>query len=225
MSEKTALVSGGSGLVGGHLLTRLLHDDAFDRVVAFVRRPLGIKHPKLVQETVDFDGLARAAGGFRASDAFCALGTTIGRAGSKEAFRKVDLSYVEAFARAAFRAGAERFLLVSALGADPASRLFYNRVKGEAEEAVKAYRFRGLGIFRPSLLIGERAESRPGERLGIAVSSALSFALVGPARRLRPVPAEAVASAMVEAAKEGLEGTRVFESEAIQEIFDRRGRV
>ena len=169
-SHRTALLAGASGLVGGHLLQRLLADPRYKRVVTVSRKALGIEHPKLRSLITDFDAIEAAMAGLgeTVDDAFCALGTTIKTAGSRAAFRRVDFGYVVAFARAARAVGARRFMLVSAIGASARSRIFYLRVKGETEEAVAALGYPALHIFRPGLLLGQRAESRPREALGMA---------------------------------------------------------
>jgi uncharacterized protein YbjT (DUF2867 family) len=146
---------------------------------------------------------------------FCCLGTTIRAAGSREAFYKVDFGYVVGVARAAAESGARQLLLVSALGADAHSRVFYNRVKGEAERAIRELPFRGTKIFRPSLLLGQREEFRLGERFAALALAPLSFLLTGKARKYRPVPATAVAEAMVRIAKLAPPGVNVFESDRI----------
>jgi uncharacterized protein YbjT (DUF2867 family) len=151
----------------------------------------------------------------KAQDVFCCLGTTIRQAGSRDAFSKVDFTYVHDVARLAARAGATQLLLVSAVGANAGSRVFYNQVKGKVEDAVRALPLHGIHIFRPSLLLGERAESRPGERIATIVSRALMWAFVGPLARYRPIAGETVARAMVRVAKEGRAGAQVYESEAI----------
>lgn len=208
------LVAGASGLVGGALLRRLLADASGPRVVAVVRRPLDLASPRLDVLVADFGQLGRT-GLPPADTAFCALGTTMAKAGSREAFRAVDLDAVVAYARAARRAGATRFLAVSALGADPASRVFYNRVKGEAEEALRAVGFDGLALFRPSLLLGARAEVRPAERAGAVVTRFVPWGLAGRLSRWRPVPADAVAAALLAIAGGELRGVRVVENEEI----------
>lgn len=211
------LVAGASGLVGRALVRRLLADEAGPGVVAVVRRPLGLSSGRRTDVVADFkrlDGVAVPP----VSTAFCALGTTIAKAGSEAAFRAVDVDAVVAFARLARRAGAKRFLLVSALGADPRSRVFYNRTKGEAEEAVKAIGFDGVALFRPSLLVGERAESRPAERAAIVASGLFSWAMAGPLARWKPVPAESVAAAMVAAASGTLTGVRIVENDEIHRL-------
>ncbi len=209
---RTALVAGASGLVGGHLLRLLLEDRDYERVTSLGRRELPLTHKKLAQRVVDFDRLAEVADVPRVHDVFCCLGTTIRKAGSQEAFRKVDYGYPLELARVAVRHRASQFLLVTALGANPGSRIFYNRVKGEVEEAVRRLQFDGIHIFRPSLLVGKRAESRPAERLTVALVPLVAWAFVGPLRAYRPIRADRVARAMVRVAKEAGRGVHVYES-------------
>jgi uncharacterized protein YbjT (DUF2867 family) len=171
-----------------------------------------------VTEIVADFGLLGDADVPRVGTAFCALGATMAKAGSEEAFRAVDLDAVVSFARLARRAGATRLLLVSALGADPRSRIFYSQVKGEAEAAVEAIGFEGLAFFRPSLLLGERTESRPVERVAAAASGLVSWAMSGPLARYRPVQAGTVAAAMLAVAGGELRGVRVVENEEIHRL-------
>ncbi|HMG18031.1 MAG TPA: NAD-dependent epimerase/dehydratase family protein [Gemmatimonadales bacterium] len=213
--SRTALVAGASGLVGGHLLQLLLSGDAYARVITLARRQLDVRHAKLDQRVLDLGALDAVADPPHVDDAFCCIGTTIRKAGSQEAFRRVDYDYVLAFARAAQRAGARQFLLVTALGADPASRIFYSRVKGEIEQAVRQLPYEGIQIFRPSFLMGERAEPRLAERIGVPLARALAPLLVGPLRRYRPINAADVARAMVQIAKEAPRGPNVFEYDGI----------
>jgi uncharacterized protein YbjT (DUF2867 family) len=215
METRNALVAGASGLVGGLLLDALLESPLYREVCSLGRRPLPKQHPQLTQRTVDF---ARLEGEALppADDAFCCLGTTIKKAGSQEAFRAVDHDAVLAFAKAARKAGARRFLLVTALGANPRSRVFYNRVKGETEEDLKALGFESLIILRPSLLLGERAESRPGERVAVVVTQVL-----GPLLRPfsgRPIEARTVARAMLALARDATGGVRVAQSGELQQL-------
>ncbi len=216
--RRTALLVGATGLVGEQCLRLLLADPAWDGVTIFTRRRISLTNPKLVARMVDFDRLGQLSGFPRVSDVFCCLGTTIARAGSQTEFYKVDFTYVTEVARLAAVSGARQILLVSAIGADPSSHIFYSRVKGEVEEAVKRLPFDGIHVFRPSFLVGDRAERRSGERLGISLASAFSFALVGPLRRYRPVPAADVARAMVVVARQEIRGAAVYESERIAEI-------
>lgn len=207
-SRRTALLLGASGLVGSHLLELLLEDERYERVRTLVRRPLARRHPRLETQTVDFDRLRDRPDLFAVNDIFCCLGTTMAQAGSEAAFRKVDHDYVVLAAELGAARAADQFLLVSALGADPQSRIFYSRVKGAAEIAVKRLPYRATWILRPSLLLGEREEMRIGERLASAVSRPLAPLLVGSLRRYRPVSAREVALAMKHlAALQGTGGT------------------
>lgn len=209
---RSALLLGATGLVGGHALEALLADPAWDRVVVLGRRALPLSHAKLEQRVADFARLDEHADAFAVDDAFCCLGTTIKQAGSQEAFRRVDHDFVVAAARLASERGARRFLLVTAMGASAGSRVFYNRVKGEVEQAVAALPFAGVVLARPSLLIGDRAESRPIETLGRRLMPVLSLLMSGPLRNYRPIAAAAVARALVRLAKEDGGGVRVVES-------------
>lgn len=211
----TALLAGATGLVGGHVLTLLAEDPDCWAVHALARRPMPTGYPKLQQHAVDFDRLAELRPFPAADVVFCCLGTTIRTAGSRDAFYKVDFTYVHEVARLAAANGAKQLLLVSSLGADPHSRIFYSQVKGKVEEAVRALPYYGIHIFRPSLLLGARREFRFGERLSALLAPAFTWALVGPLRRYRPIQAAAVARAMVRVAKTGQSGAHVYESDAI----------
>lgn len=211
---RTALLAGATGLVGSHCLSQLLADPGYGRLIVLARRPLPLNDSKLDTRVVDFERLEEANLP-RVDDVYCALGTTIRRAGSREAFRRVDHDYVVALARRTAERGAGRFLLVSSLGADVRSPVFYSRVKGETERDVSAVGFEAVHLLRPSLLAGERSERRPAEHLAIVVCSALSPLLVGPIRKYRPIPAEVVARAMRVVARSDRGGTHVHESDRL----------
>jgi len=216
--SRTALVAGSSGLVGGHLLRQLLDNPAYDRVTALTRRTLPLTHKKLVQQVVDFDRLAEVGDFPRVHDVFCCLGTTIRQAGSQDAFRKVDMTYVVELGRMAVRHRTTQFLVVTALGADPRSRVFYNRVKGETEEAIRRLQFEGIQIFRPSLLLGKREQSRPAERIAGLLSPLVGWVMMGPLARYRPIKAATVARAMVRVARDAPRGAHVYESDEIRRL-------
>jgi uncharacterized protein YbjT (DUF2867 family) len=190
---------------------RLVADGSWSEVRALVRRapPPELSRPPVVPVQVDYGGLDPAPRWAAADHVFCALGTTRREAGSREAFRRVDLDYPVALARAALARGARHFLLVSAVGAAPDSMFFYNRVKGEVEDAIAALGFRSVTIARPSLLLGPRDEPRLGEAIGRILG------LVAPPR-WRPVPAERVASGLVQAAKLDAPGVRYLENPALR---------
>jgi uncharacterized protein YbjT (DUF2867 family) len=218
MTQKTALIAGASGLVGRHCLELLLEEPAYKRVVAIVRTPLRLQNEKLVQQRIDFDELEIAGAILTADDVFCCLGSTIRKAGSQDAFRKVDFTYPNKLAALTQHLGASQFLLVSSLGADAHSKIFYNRVKGETEEAIRKISFNGLHIFRPSLLLGQRQEQRPAEQIGAVVMSVLKYALTGSLKRYRAIQARDVAKAMVRVAQMNLMKVNIFESDRIQEL-------
>lgn len=215
----TALIAGASGLVGGYLLQELLAAPEYDRVIAVGRRPLEVEHAKLVQVTTEFAALRAVGQPLRGDDAFCCLGTTIKKAGSRDAFRAVDQGAVLAFAWAAQQGGAKRFFHVSSMGAHAESRFFYTRLKGETEHALGVMAFDTLAVFRPSLLLGPRREYRLGERLSAA---GLAFAepfLWGRWRKFRAISAEVVARAMLRTSfGRGARGMLIFESDEIQDL-------
>jgi len=212
--HRIALLAGGTGLVGRELLSLLLDDADVAEVVILTRRLLATPHPKLQQGVVEFDRLHEFALP-QVDDYYCCLGTTIRQAGSQKAFRDVDLVYPVTIARMALAAGATRCLAVSAMGADARSRMFYSRVKGEAEAALARLPFQAVYAFRPSLLVGDRAEFRAGERAALALAKPLSF--LTPAR-YRPVAAADVARAMQACAKRDEAGRFVIPSDEIRRI-------
>lgn len=215
---RTAILLGATGLVGGHCLELLLEDDAYGVVVSLGRRKSGREHAKLSEHQIDFERLEDYSHLFRGDDLFCCLGTTIKKAGSQAAFRRVDFTYAVESARLASENGMKQFLLVSALGANARSRVFYNRTKGEVEETIAKLPFHGVQIFRPSLLLGERREFRAGERVAEKVMKLFSFLLAGPLRKYRPVHARTVAEAMIRVGLQRPAGVNAFESDRIIEI-------
>ncbi len=201
MSSKTALLLGGSGLVGRFCLQYLLRDDHYGKIIALARRPLPADNaPKVKQMLIDFAEIDRVSLD-AIDDVFCALGTTIRKAGSQEAFRRIDLEMPLAAARRSLELGARQFILVSSVGANSQSGNFYLRTKGELEDKLRDLPFKALHIFRPSFLVGSREESRLGERLAIPLARVVQYALVGGWRRYRPIKAADVGCAMVAAAK------------------------
>lgn len=207
---RSALIAGATGLVGGECLRLLLASPAYSSVTVVTRRPLdaAAASPKLRTVVVDFAGLDSVRNQLRADHVFCALGTTIKKAGSEGRFREIDFEYPRRLAELALEAGAQHFSLVSALGASAASRVFYSRVKGELEDALRAMHWPGLALLRPSVIAGERKEFRPVERL---MEHTLRFA----PQAWRPVPAQDIAAAMIATALAGCAGLTVLESAAI----------
>ena len=216
---RIALVAGGSGMVGGALLPLLLQSPHYTRVHALSRRPLPFDHPRLANRVVRFEASLQAQlKGLQCQDAFCCLGTTIRDAGSQAAFRAVDFELVQEFAQLALSCGAERLVVVSALGANAASKNFYLRVKGEMEKALEAQRLRALDILQPSLLLGARRELRPLE-LGAQVAMQLvNPLLLGGWSRFRAIPAATVAAAMCGAARSGRRGVYRYTHDGIRNL-------
>lgn len=214
---RTAVLAGASGLTGGCALERLLHDEEYTRVITLVRRNSLVRHRKTDERIVSFDelGMLEFEPG---ADVFCALGTTIKKAGSQAEFRKVDLEYPVSLARRSQELGAASFSVVSSVGADASSSNFYLKTKGEMELAVKALPFHAVHIFRPGFLMGLRREWRPGEAVGGAVANRLRFLLLGPARKYRPIEGDAVAAAMIAAALESSAGVTVYHYDEIREL-------
>lgn len=205
------MLVGATGLVGRECLRLLLADDAFGRIIVVTRRSLSpeVRSPKLETHVVDFDHLNEYDALFRVDAILCALGTTIRAAGSRTRFRTVDYEYPLAFAKLGRRQGCGHFLVVSALGANSQSRVFYNRVKGQLEESLRGLGYPRLTIVRPSLLLGPRAELRLGEEVAKRVTRWL-----GPLvpRAFKPVEARNVAIAIVRATRENGSGVRIIES-------------
>lgn len=211
---KTALIAGATGLVGGELLSLLLADDTYSTIIAVTRRKLNIEDPRLMNVIVDFKDSGPALTGMNIDHVFCCLGTTISAAGSKEKFREVDFEYPLTLARVTNGLGAQQYLLVSALGADSRSRIFYNRVKGEVEEAIRAVGFPSFHIFRPSLLLGQRPEKRAGEDAAKTLYRVFGFIIP---RKYKAIPASAVARAMIAEASKSIQGFHIHESGEMQQ--------
>lgn len=190
------MVLGATGLTGNLVLEQLLAKPEVTSVVVPVRRLLTLVDPKLQQQVINFDDLAAHGQLFEVDVLVCCLGTTIRKAGSRKAFRKVDHDYALTAARLARDSGARALLLMSAVGASASSGVFYNRVKGELEDGVRALNFPYLSIYQPSLLLGERQERRTAESLGMAVMPLVNRVLIGPFRKYRAIAASRVAAAM-----------------------------
>jgi uncharacterized protein YbjT (DUF2867 family) len=212
--RRIALLAGATGLVGRELLPLLLDDSEIAEVVVLSRRALATPHPKLQQGIVAFDMLEDFVLP-PVDDVYCCLGTTMRQAGSREAFREVDLVYPVTIARMAMAAGATRCYFVSAMGADAGSRVFYNRTKGELERELMRLELRTVYAFRPSLLVGDRPEFRAGERIALALARPLSF-LLPP--KVRPVAAADVARAMHACGRRTAVGRFVILSDEIRRI-------
>jgi uncharacterized protein YbjT (DUF2867 family) len=222
--SRKALLLGATGLVGNQVLHELLRDPHYTEITILARNRFLQTHRKLKVIESDFINLDEALKDTIANDVFCCLGTTIKKAGSPEAFKVVDFSLVVRIAEMMKKQGAEQFLTISAMGANSNSKIFYNRVKGEMEEAVQRISYQSVKVLRPSLLLGHRKEFRLAERIGIWLSPLVKLFLVGSLKKYAPIEAEKVAQFMVKIAIDGSMGPQVYESEEISissEIYDR----
>jgi uncharacterized protein YbjT (DUF2867 family) len=215
-----AWVAGATGLVGRLLVGELCARPEVASVTALVRRAEARALPKLEERVVTFDRIDLELAGRTATHVFCCLGTTIAKAGSQAAFRLVDYEYPLALGRAALAARAKKFLVVTALGADPSSRIFYNRVKGELERDLAGLGLPELHVFRPSLILGDRDERRVMERLGMSVAKPLGVLFVGPLRKYRAIDGAAIARAMAHVAlrRDRADPVSVYESDEIAKL-------
>ena len=218
---KTAVVIGASGLIGKTLVRKLLEDNRYNSVKVFVRGSINISKTKLVEYIVDFDKITDWKSNITGDELYSAMGTTIKKAGSKEAQYKIDVTYQYEFAKAAAENGVKSYFLVSSSGANAKSKLFYMKIKGELEEKVKLLPFKKIRIFRPSLLLGERNEKRFGEkaaeRLLKIVVPLFSFL-----KNQRPIEGEKVARAMIGSANEtDSERIKIFEPIEIFSLADK----
>lgn len=217
--QKTALVLGATGLIGKELIKIVTQQNLYEKIILLTRRPIEIEEGVCEQHVINFDELHHYREMFQVKDVYCCLGTTIKKAKTKEAFRKVDYDYPVQAAKFAKEQGVEQFLIVSAMGADTKSPFFYSRVKGEVEEALIKLNFPSLSIFRPSLLLGSREEFRFGEKMAEKVSSLLNPLMVGPLRPYKPVHASTVAAAISMVALGKSKGVKVYSSHEIDQMI------
>jgi uncharacterized protein YbjT (DUF2867 family) len=216
MTTRKALIVGATGLIGGYCLEFLCDDPKYSEVIALVRKPILKTHRKLKTIVTRFDNIENELSSIQADDVFCCLGTTIKKAGSQEAFKKIDFSLVVEIAELMKKQGAEQFLVISAMGADSNSKVFYNRVKGEMESALQELDYPCLRIIRPSLLLGPREEFRLGEKIGAILTPVLKPFLFGSLTKYRPIEGKSVARFMVHVAHQPpVSGIHFYESNQI----------
>lgn len=215
MTKLTTLIVGSSGLVGNELLKILLDSDNYEIVNSLVRKASGVVHPKLREFVIDFDNIDKFSNAFAVDDAFCCLGTTIKKAGSQDAFKKVDVDYVLNFTRVAKSLGAKKIAVISSMGANPNSSIFYNRMKGLMELGVTNSGIEYVLLFRPSLLLGNRKESRFGEKFASKIVKPFMFLFSGPLKRYRPILASDVAKGIFNHTQSANKGVSVFMSHLI----------
>lgn len=214
---KTAIILGATGLTGGLLLDRLLKDDSYSTVKLFSRSSIGYSHKKIEEHLINLFELEKHQNEFRGDVVFCCIGTTKAKTPDEETYRKIDYGIPVSAARLAKRNGIPKFMVISALGADAGSRIFYNKTKGEMERDVIKENLPEPYIFQPSLIAGERKEKRTFESLGKNLMKVGDHLLVGPLKKYRSIHAETIAKAMTLVAAEGYPKVRI-ESDELKEI-------
>jgi len=215
---KTALIIGATGLVGSFITLKLLNDNSYEKVKVFVRRSIKINNPKLEEHIINFEKIETWKDQLIGDELYSALGTTIKKAGSKDAQYKIDYTYQYEVAKAASENGVKKYLLVSSAGANYKSSNFYLRIKGSLDEKVQQLGFDKIRIFRPSILVGKRSERRLAESLGIKIAGAITR-LIPSLKKYRPIEASRVAEAMIKSANENiLNKTKIYQPEEIFEI-------
>lgn len=217
-NRRSALIVGATGLVGSELLKYILHQIGYDTVKVLTRKKINLNHSKLEQVIIDFNNLEYYKEHFQVNDVYCCLGTTIKKAGSQEEFKKVDFEFPLEIAKIARANEVEKFLIITAMGADKNSKIFYNKVKGEIEEEIKKLGFPTVQIFRPSLLLGNRKDFRLGEKIATIISPFFSFLLIGSLRKYKPIKAKDVAKAMYHAGQMNTVGYNIYMSDQILTI-------
>ena len=216
--KKTALIAGSTGLVGQELLQLLLTSKHYEKVICLNRKPQNILNPKLEELIFSFEDAEAYKNLPEADDVFCCLGTTIKKAGSQKAFQQVDYQYPLNLAEAMIKKGAKNFHVVTAMGADANSSVFYNKVKGALEDALKKLTFEQVFIYRPSLLVGDRKENRFGEKLAIFIMPKFEFLLQGSLKKYRSIAVKDVAKAMLVVAEKNTPKQNIFLSNEIQDL-------
>lgn len=216
-----ALVVGASGLIGSECLQMLVANERYARITVITRSALEFQHPKLNSVIIKFEELYNHSALFNVDDVYCCLGTTMKKAGSKTRFMKVDYEYVMNVAKLSEENGVKAFNVVSAVGADVDSKIFYNHVKGRVEQDLAVNKIHSISIFRPSLLLGKRQEFRFAERIGMFFGGLTAFLFVGPFKKYRPISASVVAKAMISASLQKKEGIHVYEYPQMLSLVNR----
>lgn len=215
---KKAILFGASGFVGGYLLRELLQSDIYNEVTIVVRKPINIQHPKLKMVLADYHSLAQNKEYLISDDVFISLGTTKKKTPDQKEYYQIDHDYPVLAAQLTKANGATSVMLVSAVGANVKSSIFYTKTKGETERDVIATDFDHTHIFRPSMIMGNRGENRPLERAFIKIFSVANLLLVGKLNKYKGITAENIAKAMLKAAQQPIEKVKVYHWKEMKEL-------
>ena len=214
---KTALVIGSNGLIGRHLIFELIKSDRYSKIIALSRKDLILSHPKLQQEIVSFDQLDENAPYFHVDDVFCCIGTTKAKTPNQNDYRKIDHDIPVNIRGICLKKGAQQFLMVSSMGANLQSSIFYSRLKGETERDLGNLGYQSFHAIRPSLLLGERKEQRIGESIFKLIFKPLNFLLMGPLKAYKAIEGIQVAKALIAIASLEKQGNHIWMN---NQLFD-----
>jgi uncharacterized protein YbjT (DUF2867 family) len=209
-----ALIIGATGLVGSHILNQLLDNHYYEAITCLVRKPSPISHPKLTQIIFDFENPDESV--VKADHIYCAIGTTLAKAGSKERQFKIDCTYPTEIAKIAIKNGATHFALVSSVGSNSKSGNFYLSTKGKLEDEILRLNFPHFVIARPSFILGERTETRTGEKIGIVIMKFLNPIILGSFKKYRAIDASAIAQSLIKNTINAVKAHQILESPNIK---------
>ncbi|WP_142527605.1 NAD(P)H-binding protein [Pedobacter westerhofensis] len=218
--EKKAIVAGASGAIGNSLLFHLLGNKNYAHVLILVRSELRIQHPKLQQLVVDYDRISDYAAQLNADVVFCCLGTTKSKTPDQRQYKKIDYQYPLDIARITSRNGSKGFHLISSIGADKNSKMFYTRTKGEVENDLQQVPFDDIHIYRPSLLDAPRKDKRFMESSMNIIMNVINPVLIGGLKKYRSIRVEDIAKTMIRLSLEDKKGIFVHESDEIQKLSE-----
>ncbi len=215
--NKTAIILGATGLTGNILLNKVLGDNRYRNIKIFTRSPLRYENPRVTEILCDLLDVDSFKDNFYGDEVFCCIGTTVKKTPDKELYKKIDYGIPVSAAKLCKSNGIKTFVTMSSMGANANSSIFYNRTKGEMEQAVLEQKIENTYILRPSIISGNRNERRIGEKIGLILMKVLNPLFVGPLRKYRVVDAEIIANAMIELANNKID-KQIIESDQIQDI-------
>ncbi|GAA0715690.1 oxidoreductase [Aquimarina litoralis] len=216
--SKTAIILGATGLTGRMLLDRLLVDTRYDKIKLFSRKTIGISHPKIEEHLVNMLQLESCSNDFRGDEVFCCIGTTNAKTPDKRLYRSIDYGIPVTAAKLCEQNQIKTFIVISALGANPKSKIFYNRTKGEMEETVLDFKIPKLHILQPSLISGKRKEKRSGESFFKLLMKLINPLLIGSLKKYRSIHPKIIVSSMIWLANNFSEKQRILSNE-IEKIY------